>query len=213
MQGSPTTHQESAQGLISYIPHTPVTASSDRPMSDKHASSMPGVPIPASQIDLPCGSTHADLRCHPYPAPADPDESPVEIHMTPPSTSVSVIWRSNAIVLIRLPRNFRKDQAQALDYRQSCDSTEDAHQIPIVDDNSTLRRLRSRRPRRQPSLHRSHKDVPRYAYSIHPFPLAYASLTLGACRGQMRLDKVVEQVAVDIVRLIISKSLRFELPQ
>ncbi|KAK0886799.1 hypothetical protein LTR02_017816 [Friedmanniomyces endolithicus] len=99
------------------------------------------------------------------------DESPVEIHMTPLSTPVSVIWRSNPIVLIRLPRHLQEDPAQALDYRrQSCDSTEDAHQIPVVDDNSTLRRLRSRRPRRQPLLHRSHKDVLRMSLFPSPAP-------------------------------------------
>ncbi|KAK1042868.1 hypothetical protein LTR74_018483 [Friedmanniomyces endolithicus] len=161
MRGNPGTHQESAEDLIFYIPPTPTFAPSDRQASDKHASSMAGGPTSASEIDLRRGSTHADLRCHPDPAPADPDESPVEIHMTPPSTPVSVIRRSNPIVLIRLPYDFREEQAQALDYRQSCDLIEYAHQIPVVDDDSTLRCLRWRQLRGQPLLHRSRKDASR----------------------------------------------------
>jgi len=83
IRGNLRTHQESAEDLISYIPPTPTFAPSDRQASDKHASSMAGGPTPASKIDLRRGSTQADLRCHPDLAPADPDESPVEIPMTP----------------------------------------------------------------------------------------------------------------------------------
>ncbi|KAK1053625.1 hypothetical protein LTR12_017834 [Friedmanniomyces endolithicus] len=57
---------------------------------------------------------------------------------------MSVKRRSNPIVLIRLSRTIREDHAQALDYRESGDLTDDPPEMHVQDDDKGRRRLRPR---------------------------------------------------------------------
>ncbi|KAK0262754.1 hypothetical protein LTR35_017647 [Friedmanniomyces endolithicus] len=74
--------------------------------------------------------------------------------MAPLNNAVSVTWRSNPIVLIRMSRAIREGHAQALDYRESCDLTNDPPQMHIRDDDSGRRRLRPCSPGMQPLVRR-----------------------------------------------------------
>ena len=83
--------------------------------------------------------------------------------MAPLTAPMSVKRRSNPIVLIRLSRTIREDHAQALDYRESGDLTDDPPEMHVQDDDKGRRRLRPRSLGVQSLVRRRTNKGSRYA--------------------------------------------------
>ncbi|KAK0778646.1 hypothetical protein LTR91_022867 [Friedmanniomyces endolithicus] len=104
---SATAKQEPADGLTAPVPPSPTLA-------------------PCDKRTIQRGSADRNFHCRPGLVPVAPDTADDEDEeVAPLNFPVSVKRRGSPIVLIRLSRTIREDYAQALDYRESCDLTDD----------------------------------------------------------------------------------------
>ncbi|KAK0780541.1 hypothetical protein LTR57_025449 [Friedmanniomyces endolithicus] len=123
---SATAKQEPADGLTAPVPPSPTLAPCDKRTSNEHALPISCRPMPTCNIEVQRGSADRNFHCRPGLVPVAPDTADDEDEeVAPLNFPVSVKRRGSPIVLIRLSRTIREDYAQALDYRESCDLTDD----------------------------------------------------------------------------------------
>ncbi|KAK1047820.1 hypothetical protein LTR12_018247 [Friedmanniomyces endolithicus] len=147
-----TAKQEPAHGLTTRILPATTLAPYDKRNSNGHALPISRRPMPARNIEVQCESADRIYHCRPGLVPATPDT--VDDETASLNIPVSVKRRSNPIVLIRPSRTIREDHAQALDYRESYDLTENPPQMHVRDDDKGRRRLRPRSQGMQRSVRR-----------------------------------------------------------
>ncbi|KAK4905582.1 hypothetical protein LTR49_025151 [Elasticomyces elasticus] len=149
---SATAKQEPADGLTAPIPPSPTLAPYCKPTSNEHALPISCSPMSTCNIEVQRGSADRNFHCGPAQVPAAPDTS--DDKLAPLNLPVSVKRRSNPTVLIRLCRTIWENYAQALNYRESCDLTDDPPQVHRRDDAKGRRRLRPSSPGMQRSVRR-----------------------------------------------------------
>ncbi|KAK3623800.1 hypothetical protein LTR22_024228 [Elasticomyces elasticus] len=145
MHCSATAEQEPADGPISSVPPAPIIETCDEQISNKHTLPISRRPTVTRNIEVHRGSADRDSRCRPGPVHGTADTA--DIDMAPVNVPVSVKWRSNPIVLIRLSRTIRDDYAKALDYRENCDLADDPPQTHVHHNDKGRRCLRAHSPR------------------------------------------------------------------